>query len=34
VICPLSAGLFQSDGSVYSDSAGISVDDVTRMLST
>ncbi len=34
VICPLSAGLFQSDGSVYSDPAGISVDDVTRMLST
>jgi len=34
VICPMSAGLFQSNGSVYSDPAGISVDDVTRMLST
>ena len=34
VICPMSAGPFQSDGSVYSDPAGISVDDVTRMLST
>ena len=33
VICPMSAGLFQSDRSVYSDPAGISVDDVTRLLS-
>ena len=34
VVCPLQAGLFHSSGSVYNDSAGISVDDVTRMIST
>jgi predicted phosphoribosyltransferase len=34
VICPLHAGLFHANGSVYNDSAGISVDDVTRMIST
>ena len=34
VICPLHAGLFHSNGSVYNDPAGISVDDVTRMIST
>jgi predicted phosphoribosyltransferase len=33
VICPVSAGLFRSDASVYSDAAGIGVDDVRRLLS-
>jgi len=33
VICPMSAGLFQPVASVYNDPAGISVDDVRRLLS-
>jgi predicted phosphoribosyltransferase len=33
VICPMSAGLFQNDTSVYSDPASINVDDVRRLLS-
>jgi predicted phosphoribosyltransferase len=33
VICPMSAGLFQSDASVYGDPAGISAEETRRLLS-
>ena len=34
VICPISGGLFQSDASVYSDPAGVGVEETRSLLST
>jgi hypothetical protein len=34
VICPISAGLFQYDASVYIDPTGVGVEETRRLLST